>query len=49
MGKYFRKSKSLGADVKIRLGLCNYAKKADFKNETVVDSRILLKEMIELI
>ena len=48
MSKYFRKPKSLGADVKIRLGLCTYAKKLDFENETGVDSRILLKRLIEL-
>ena len=32
MGEYFRKTKSLGANVKVELDLSNYAAKADLKN-----------------
>ena len=34
MGEYFPKPKSLGTNVKIELGLSNYATKADLKNAT---------------
>ena len=38
MGEYFRKTKSLGANVKVELDLSNYATKADLKNAPHVDT-----------
>ena len=38
MSEYFPKSKSSGANVKIELDLSNYARKADFKNATGVNT-----------
>ena len=38
MGEYFPKPKSLGANVKLELELCNYATKADFKNAIGVET-----------
>ena len=38
MSEYFPKPKSLGANVKVELGLSNYATKADLKNATDVDT-----------
>ena len=48
MSKYFPKSKSSGGKVKVGLGLCNYATKADSKNETGVMHQNLLKK-VELV
>ena len=36
MSKYFPKPKSLGANVKVELGLSNYGTKEDLKNATGV-------------
>ena len=44
MNEYFPKPKSLGANVKVELGLSNYAIKADFKNATGVDASSLAKK-----
>ena len=38
MSEYFKKSNSLGANVKVELDLSNYITKADFKNATGVDT-----------
>ena len=38
MSEYFPKPKSFGANVKVELGLSNYATKADLKNATDVDT-----------
>ena len=38
MSEHFQKSKSLGANVKVKLDLSNYATKADLKNATGVDT-----------
>ena len=37
MSEYFPKPKSLGANVKVELGLSTYATKVDLKNVTGVD------------
>ena len=37
MSEYFPKPKSLGANVKVDLGLSTYATKVDLKNATGVD------------
>ena len=37
MSKYFPPSRRLRRDIKVKLGLSNYATKADFKNVTHVD------------
>ena len=44
MSEFFPKPKSLGANVKVELGLSNYATKAYLKNRQVLIHRILLKE-----
>ena len=44
MSEYFQKPKLLGANVKVELGLLNYATKADLKNLT----QILPKKLIQL-
>ena len=46
MSEYFPKPKFLGANVKVELDLLNYVTKADLKNATGVDNRILLKRLI---
>ena len=38
MSEFFPELKSSGRKVKVKLGLCNYATKADFKNATDVDT-----------
>ena len=38
MSEYFRKPKYLGANVKVKLNLSNYATKADLKNAIGVDT-----------
>ena len=38
MGEYFPKPKSLGANVKIKLDLSNYATKPNLKNATGIDT-----------
>ena len=40
MSKYFPKPKFLEANVKVELGLSNYATKADLKNATVLIHQI---------
>ena len=38
MSEYFPKPNSLGANLKVELDLSNYARKADLKNATLVDT-----------
>ena len=38
MGEYFPKPNSLGANVKVKLDLSNYATEIDLKNVTGVDT-----------
>ena len=38
MGEYFPKPNSLGANVKVKLDLSNYATETDLKNVTGVDT-----------
>ena len=44
MCEYFPKPKSLGANVKIELALSKYAKKADLKSATGVDTSDFAKK-----
>ena len=44
MSEYFRKSKSLGADVKVELDLSNFATKTDLKNASCVDTSSFAKK-----
>ena len=44
MTEYFPNSKSLRASVKVELNLSNFAKKADLRNETRVDTPDLAKK-----
>ena len=44
MSEYFPKPKSLGASVKVELDLSNYARKADLKNATDVDTSDFAKK-----
>ena len=44
MSEYFPKPASLGANVKVELGLSNYATKADLKNATGVDTSNFAKK-----
>ena len=39
MCEYFPQPKSLGANLKVDLDLCNYATKAEFKNATGADTK----------
>ena len=44
MSEFFPKPKSLGANVKVELGLSNYATKAYLRNETGVDTSDFAKK-----
>ena len=44
MSEFFPKPKSLGANVKLELGLSNYATKAYLRNETGVDTSDFAKK-----
>ena len=44
MSEYFLKLKSVGANVKGELDLCNYATKADLKEATGVDTSDFVKK-----
>ena len=44
MGEYFPKPKSLGANVKIKLDLSNYATKPNLKNATGIDTSSFTKQ-----
>ena len=44
MCQYFPKPKSLGANVKVKLDLSNYAPKRDLKNATGVDALDFVKK-----
>ena len=44
MSEYFPKSNSLGVNVKVELGLSNYATKTDLKNATGVDTSSFAKK-----
>ena len=44
MSEYFPKPKSLGANVKVKLGFSNYATKTDFKNVAGVDTSSFAKK-----
>ena len=44
MSEYFPKPKSLGTNVKVKLDLSNYSRKADLKNATVVDTSDFAKK-----
>ena len=44
MWEYFPKPKSLGPNVKVKRDVSKYAKKADFKNATGVDTTDLEKK-----
>ena len=46
MGEYFLKLRSLGANVKVELDLCNYTTKVDLKLQQVLIHPILLKRLI---
>ena len=46
MSEYFPKPKSLGACVKVELDLSNYARKADLKNATRVDTVPFAKKVV---
>ena len=46
MSEYFSDSKLLGANVKVKLDLHNYATKADLKNATSVDTSNFAKKLI---
>ena len=43
MKEYFPESKSLGGKLKVKLGLSNYAAKADLKTATGVDTSVAKK------
>ena len=44
MSEYFPKPKSLGTNVKVKLDLSSYSRKADLKNATVVDTSDFAKK-----
>ena len=46
MSEYFPKPKALGANVKVELGLSNYATKADLKSATRVDTSSFAKKTV---
>ena len=45
MGEYFPKSNFLGANIKVKLDLSNYATKIDLKNATGVDTSSFVKKV----